>query len=65
MIRHSIRRRIIRNSAFAAVAALGVSRASALDQVFVDHFNNGVVVFEITGPNPQRVRIPLKGRGDL
>ena len=25
----------------------------------------GVIVFEIAGPNPQRVRVPLKGRGDL
>ncbi len=27
--------------------------------------HNGVVVFEIKGEHPQRIRIPLKGRGDL
>jgi hypothetical protein len=31
----------------------------------VGPITNGVVVFEIVGPNPQRIRIPLKGRGDL
>jgi hypothetical protein len=31
----------------------------------VGSIENGVIILEVKGPNPQRVRIPLKGRGDL
>ena len=39
----TIRRRMTQRMAFALAAAVAAPCAFALDQVFVDHFNNGVV----------------------
>src|SRR5262245_44061407 len=43
MIYRKSRRFLPRQAAFAVAAAVAAPSAFALDQVFVDHFNNGVV----------------------
>src|SRR5437016_3258874 len=43
MICRKTRRQIAQRSAFALAAAVAAPSALALDPVFVDHFNNGVV----------------------